>query len=254
MRKVARIRTIGVLATFGALCVPVTGLNAQIVKPLVVDLAATGRGMSQIISVENTSATALPVELTVQELTIKSNETHLTGIDPGEVIVFPPQATIPPGQTQAFRLQYVGYPTLAKSKHYYVTVAQVPVKERAGASGVQVVFNFQVLASVGPRGAKPALRVQSAGIGKDEKTGKPVPVVTMANDSATYGYLSRGKLRVIERDASGREIFRKTFTGPEIAQMVGMGLIGSGQQRQFTLPSVLPLAGGSIDARFTPDS
>ncbi len=253
MRKVDRIRTVGVLATLAALCVPVIGLKAQTVKPLVVDLVTTGRGMSQAISVENTSPNALPVELTVQELIIEAGETNLTGIDPGEVIVFPPQATIQPGQTQSFRLQYVGDPALAKSKHYYVTVAQVPVSGRAGASGVQVVFNFQVLASVGPRGARPTLRVQSAGIGKDE-TGRPVPIVTMANDSATYGYLSRGKLRVIVRNASGREVFRKTFSGPEIGQTVGMGLIGSAQQRQFTLPTVLPPEAGSIEARFTPDS
>jgi fimbrial chaperone protein len=76
----------------------------------------------------------------------------------------------------------------------------------------------------------------------------------MANDSATYGYLSRGKLRVIQKDASGREVFSKTFSGPEIGQMVGMGLIGSGQQRQFILPSALPVETGSIEAKFTPDS
>lgn len=252
MRKVYRIRALGVLATCAALCVSVVGL-AQSVKPLVVDLATTGRGMSQVISVENTSAAALPVELTVQELIIDAGETNLTGIDPGEVIVFPPQATIEPGQTQSFRLQYVGDPALAQSKHYYVTVAQVPVNTRAGASGVQVVFNFQVLVSVGPRGAKPALRVQAVDVGRDE-AGASVPIITMANDSSTYGYLSHGRLRVIARDESGREVFRETFSGPEIGQMVGMGLIGSGQQRQFTLPSALPQEAGSIEARFTPDS
>lgn len=253
MYRIARIRAVGVLAMLVALCVPTIGLKAQTVKPLVVDLATTGRGISQVISVENTSANALPVELTVQELIIEANETILTGVDPGEVIVFPPQATIQPGQTQSFRLQYVGDPALARSKHYYVTVAQVPVTGRAGVSGVQVVFNFQVLASVGPRGARPELRVQTAEIGADE-SGNPAPVVTMANDSATYGYLSRGRLRVIGRDASGREVFRRTYTGPELGQMVGMGLIGSGQQRQFTLPGALPSGTGSIEARFTPDN
>lgn len=253
MRKVARIHAVGIFAMFVALCVPVIGLKAQTVKPLVVDLATTGRGMSQIISVENTSAAPLPVELTVQELIIESNETILTGTDPGEVIVFPPQATIQPGQTQSFRLQYVGDPALARSKHYYVTVAQVPVAGRAGVSGVQVVFNFQVLASVGPRGARPALRVQSAEIGEDE-SGNPASIVTMSNESTTYGYLSRGRLRVIGRDAAGREVFRKTYSGPELGQMVGMGLIGSGQQRQFILPGALPPEARSIEARFTPDS
>lgn len=252
MRKLPRLRAVGALAMAVALCALAVDANAMTVKPLVVDLVTTGRGMNQIISVENTSATALPVALTVQELVIESTGSRMTGKDPGEVIVFPPQATIQPGQTQTFRLQYVGEPVLTGSKHYYVTVAQVPVKDRGGASGVQVVFNFQVLVSVGPRGAKPALRVQSAEIGKDE-AGKPVPVITMVNDSATYGYLSRGKLRVIERDSSGREVFRKTYSGPEIGLLVGMGLVNAGQQRQFVLPSTLPAGAGSVEARFTPD-
>ncbi|MFT7359056.1 fimbria/pilus periplasmic chaperone [Parasphingorhabdus sp.] len=252
MRSFHQISAVGALAALMALCAPLVGAHAQTVKPLVVDLTTTGRGMNQTISVENTSAAPLPVEMTVQELLIDGGETQLTGTDPGDIFVFPPQATIQPGQTQTFRVQYVGDPALANSKHYYVTVAQVPVQSRTGASGVQVVFNFQVLASVGPSGAEPALRVQSAAIGTDE-TGQPVPVITMINDSATYGYLANGKLRIIEKDVSGREIFRRTFSGPEISQTLGMGLISSGQQRVFTLSTILPQEGGVIEARFTPD-
>jgi fimbrial chaperone protein len=208
--------------------------------------------MNQIISVENTSATALPVELSVQELSIEAGETHVMSEAGADIVVFPPQATIQPGQTQTFRIQYVGDPTLAQSKHYYVTVAQVPVAGREGVSGVQVVFNFQVLVNVGPRGVRSALRVLSAEIGRND-AGQPVPIVTLANDSATYGFLSRGSLRIIERDRSGREVFRRTISGPEMGQTVGMGLIHSGQRRQFTLPAALPAEGALIEARYTPD-
>jgi fimbrial chaperone protein len=252
MSNLARLRTVGALSILVALGVPATGVNATTVRPLVIDLVTTGRGMNQIISVENTSATALPVELTVRELSIHAGETRIGGEDPGDIVVFPPQAGIQPGQTQTFRIQYVGDPALARSKHYYVTVAQVPVRGREGESGVQVVFNFQVLVNVGPQGMRPALRVQSAEIGRNE-AGQPVPVVTLANDSATYGFLSRGSLRLIERDRAGREVFRRTLSGPEIGQSVGMGLINSGEQRRFALPSVLPLESGTIEVRYAPD-
>jgi len=252
MLKLAAIRTIGILAMLAALSVPAFDASAMTVMPLAIDLLPTGRGKNQTISVENTSATALPVELSIQELAFEAGETRLTGKDPGDIFVFPPQALIPPGQTQTFRVQYVGDPALAKSKHYYVTVAQVPVPGKPGESGVQVVFNFQVLASVGPRGAKPALRVQSAVIGKND-AGKPVPVVTIANASTTYGFVNRGTLRIIEKDKAGHEVFRRTFSSEEMEQLVGMGLISSGQQRQFALPSVLPLEEGVIEAKFTPN-
>ncbi len=252
MRSLSRTRMIGALALLAAIGVPAIGVDATTVRPLVIDLSTTGRGINQTILVENTSATALPVELLAEEFTIDAGVTHMTGRDPGDLVMFPRQAVIQPGQTQTFRIQYVGDPTLTRSKHYYVTVAQVPVRGRQGESGVQVVFNFQVLVSVGPQSARSALRVQSTGIGRNE-AGQPVPVVTMANDSTTYGYLSRGRLRIIQRNAAGREVFRRTLTGPEIGQSIGMGLINSGQQRQFVLPGVLPIEAGIIEARYTPD-
>ncbi|MES2044425.1 MAG: fimbria/pilus periplasmic chaperone [Pseudomonadota bacterium] len=254
MQRISRFRIIGVtVAMLGMLAAPIYQAEAITVKPLVVDLKTSGRGINQIVSVENTAATAVPVQLTVQELVVESGETHGTGKDPGDLVVFPPQALIQPGQTQTFRVQYVGDPALTRSKHYYITVAQLPVKPKAGESAVQVVFSFQVLVSVGPQGAKPALHVQSTGVSKND-AGKPVPVITVANDSSTYGYLSHGKLRIIEKDAAGREVFRQTLSGPEIQQQLGMGLITSGQERKFTLAGVLPLTEGTIEAKFTPDS
>lgn len=254
MQRTSRFRTVGVtLATLGIFLAPIFQAEAITVKPLVVDLKTSGRGMSKVVSVENTSAVAMPVQLSVQELVVESGVTRASAKDPGDLVVFPTQALIQPGQTQTFRVQYVGDPAITRSKHYYITVAQLPVKPREGASAVQVVFSFQVLASVGPLGAKPALRVQSTSVGKNE-AGKPVAVVTMANDSSTYGYLSRGKLRIVEKDSSGREVFRETLSGPQLEQQLGMGLITSGQGRQFTLGDVLPLADGTIEAKFTPDS
>src|SRR3546814_13905099 len=52
----------------------------------------------------------------------------LTSQDPGDLVVFPAQAVIQHGQSQVFRVQYVGDAELDKSRHYYVTVAQLPVQ------------------------------------------------------------------------------------------------------------------------------
>ena len=113
-------------------------VDAMTVQPVVVDLQTAGRAMSQVITVENTFATPLPVELTVQELELTPTGLKQTGKDPGDLLIFPPQALIAPGQTQTFRVQFVGDPTLAVSKHYYVTVAQLPVKLPEGQSAIQI--------------------------------------------------------------------------------------------------------------------
>lgn len=229
-----------------------TAGTAMTVQPVVIDLKTAGREMSQVVTVENTFANPLPVELTVQELRLTDDGVAATGKDPGDLLVFPPQALIQPGQTQTFRVQYVGDPALAASKHYYITVAQLPVKLPEGQSAIQILYNFQVLASVSPSGAKPQLEVKSAQVVKDAN-GKPVAMLTVGNNSPVHGYLSANKVRLVEKDAAGKEQFKRTLSGPEIQQTVGFGLIGAGQTRKVTIPVVLPSADGVVEASITPE-
>jgi fimbrial chaperone protein len=125
------------------------------------------------------------------------------------------------------------------------------VKLPEGQSAIQILYNFQVLVSVAPQGAKPNLQVASAAVGKND-AGKSVPVVTLTNDSPAHAYLSDGRLRIIQRDGAGKEVFRQTMSGPEIQQTIGFGLVGAGQTRKVSIPVELPQEGGSIDAQFTP--
>lgn len=241
-----------VVAVAIAAAVSVTAY-AMVVQPVVIDLTTSGRTMSQVITVENTFDKPLPVEMRIEGLDLTPDGVNATGKDPGELSVFPPQALIQPGQRQSFRVQYVGDPALARSKHYFVTAAQLPVQTNDTQSNVQLLYNFQVLVSVSPDGAKPALSIASAEIGKDAE-GNPVPVIAVANASAAHGYLSRGRVRVIQFAPDGKEIFRKEISGPELQQTLGYGLIGGGQTRRTTLPIRLPQPGGRIEAQFTPDS
>ncbi|MES2339625.1 MAG: fimbria/pilus periplasmic chaperone [Pseudomonadota bacterium] len=239
------------LALLANLCA--TPAWAMTVQPVVIDLTVSGRGMSQVVTVENTFSTPLPVELRVQDLEFDENGVKGTGKDSGDLLIFPPQALIQPGQTQSFRVQYVGDPDLKASKHYYITVAQLPVKLPEGQSAIQILYNFQVLVSVTPANAKPAIAITAAEVGKNAD-GKPVPVLTLNNPSAAHGYLSSGRLRIVQTDASGKEVFRRTLSGPEVQQTIGFGLVGANQTRRMSLPILLPVDGGKVDASFTPDN
>jgi P pilus assembly chaperone PapD len=238
---------------FCAALLPVQAAFAMTVQPVVIDLQTAGRQMSTVVTVENTFATPLPVELTVQELELTPEGVKQTGKDPGDLMVFPPQAIIEPGQTQTFRIQYVGDPALAKSKHYYVTVAQLPVKLPEGQSAIQILYNFQVLVSIAPAGIKPQISVQSATIGKNS-AGKPVPILTVNNESTAHGYLANGRLRIVQKDAGGKPVFSKTLSGAEIQQSMGFGLIGGGQVRRVAVPVELPSAEGTVEASFMLDN
>jgi P pilus assembly chaperone PapD len=232
-----------------ALLAPSAAL-AMTVQPVVLNLSPGGRNMTQVLTVTNTFSYALAVELRVEELVVDAAGVRSTNKDPGDLVVFPPTALIQPGQTQTFRVQYVGDPRLAKSKHYYVSVAQLPVKQQQGQSAVQVLYNFQVLASVSPTGAKPAIKVDSAAV---ERTGdgKFVPAITFSNAAVAHGFLADGKIRVVQKDTTGKEIFRREFTAPEVQQVIGYGLMAAGQVRKVTLPVELPSSGGTIEAQYT---
>ena len=248
-----KLRLKHALTMFCAAIAPVQVAQAMTVQPVVIDLQTAGRQMSTVITVENTFATQLPVELSVQELELTPDGVKQTGNDPGDLMIVPPQTIIEPGQTQTFRLQYVGDPALAKSKHYYVTVAQLPVKLPEGQSAIQILYNFQVLVSVTPAGAKPQITVQSAEIGKNA-AGQPIAVLTVANDSAAHGYLANGRLRVVQKDAAGKQLFAKNLSGAEIQQSMGFGLIGGGQVRKVSVPVELPSTEGSVEASFSLDN
>ena len=248
-RRSLIVGIMALLVTFGISA----ALYAMTVQPVVLDLTTSGRGMSQAIIVENTFDRPLPVELRIETLELTADGVAPTGKDSGELAVFPPQALIEPGQRQSFRVQYVGEPDITRSKHFFVTVAQLPVQRADGTSNIQLLYNFQVLVSVAPEGATPSLAIAGAEIARNAD-GAPVPVISVANATAAHGYLSRGRLRIVQYDAAGKEVFRKQFSGPELQQTIGYGLIGGGQTRRMTLPVILPQSDGRVEAQFTPDA
>jgi P pilus assembly chaperone PapD len=240
-----------ILALAAASAVAIAPASATTVQPIVFDLNSVGNGTSHTITVENTNADRLPVEIRVESLAFGEDGVRTEGLSK-DLAVFPAQAVIESGRTQTFRVQWAGGP-IDLSKSYYVTVVQAPVTLPKGESAIQVLYNFQVLVSVMPPRAKPNLTVESASIGRGAD-GNPAPVVVVHNDSAAHAYLSRGTLSLVERDAQGKTVFERTLAPSEIQQTLGYGLVGPGQRRSLVLPISLPTGSGSLEARFLPST
>lgn len=240
------LKRVGIWAAAVAMCLVPLVSSAMSVQPVVIDMTTTGRTATATVTVENSFTTPLPVELTVQELTFNEDGVVPTGVDPGDLLVFPPQAIIPPGGTQSFRLQWVGDPEIARSKHYYVTVAQLPVQLAEGQSGIQILYNFQTVVSVAAPGKQSQLSVISAATANvDERIGVSVVI---RNDGETYDYLSRRRVTITMKDSTNAKIFERTLPGAEIQQVVGFGLIGPETQRRLFIPLDLPQSNGAIVA------
>lgn len=220
--------------------------HATTVSPMVVDLQSTGRGVVANISVDNTGDKPVPIEIALAALDPTNTGLTAGAASTEDLLVMPPSALIPPGRSQSFRVQWIGDPVPPSSKHYYVSINQLPVKLPEGQSSVQIVYNIQVLVNVGTTNGKPALTLQSAAI--TDKDGKPSPSITVSNSGTTYGYLSQHSLRLVETDAAGKELFNRTISGNEFQQLVGYGLVATGQTRTLVLPVELPSRTGKLTA------
>jgi fimbrial chaperone protein len=239
-------------ASMSVLCGMANYAQAMTVQPVIVDLVPGGRQSTALISVENTGTEPLPVELRVAEAKLDVTGVSVSDVPSEDLIIFPPQAIIPAGGTQSFRVQYVGDPALAKSRHYYITVAQLPVQLPEGTSAIQIVYNFNVIVSVGAAGQRAQISVVSADIAKNDAD-KPVVAFTVNNAGNNYDYLINGRLRFVQKNAAGTEIFRKTMNGQEIQQAIGFGLVGPEVTRRIVTSIELPSSEGSLNVEFTAD-
>lgn len=227
----------------------VSAVIAMTVQPVVVDLKMVGREASAPIRVENNGPTPLPVEVRIVETEFTADSVGASDRVSEDVVAFPPQAIIPPGETQVFRLQYLGEQS-EKSRHYYAEVSQLPVELPEGQSAIQILYNFQVMVNVASALASPpALTIENPAIVQNAE-GKNVIAFTVKNTGTNYGYLSTGRVTFIHRDASGRETLRRVLSSNDIQQMIGFGLIGPETSRRFVSPIEVESAGGVAEVQF----
>jgi len=239
----------GIAAALSLLVVGVVA--AMTVQPVVVDMRMSGREMSAAVRVENNGPNPLPVEVRIVETDFGPDTVRASDRLSDDVIAFPPQSIIPPGETQVFRLQYVGDPASEQSKHYYAEVAQLPVQLPEGQSAIQILYNFQVMVNVASVTAGPAqLSIESSEIVQNEE-GKNFAAFTVRNAGMNYGYLSTGQLTIKHRDAAGQETVSRTLTSNDIQQMIGFGLVGPGMTRRFTSPVEIGSADGLVETTLT---
>lgn len=230
----AMVTALGLAAAAG----PARALS---VTPIQVEMLSAGGPRAQV-TVTNDAKEPLPVEIGLEKLALDENGSRKTSKAGDSFLVFPPQALIPPGGSQVFRLQWVGEPEIAESQSFLMSVNQVPVKMPKGQTAVQIVMSFGVIVNVAPPKGSPTLKVVGTGVTADKKTGKRHPTVTLENASRVHALLPDGTLRI----AGGG--WSHTFSPRELGEKVGIGLVQPGKKRKFVLPVDVPANVASVEA------
>lgn len=227
LRLIAAIAGIAMLATPHA----ATALTVSPVQVEITSVGKTGRGQ---FTVTNESQAPIPIEITVQKMTLGETGERTYSKAPDNLLILPAQVLIAPGASQVFRLQWVGDPMLQESHSFMVNVNQIPVKLQGNTSAVQVVMSLGVNVNVAPPQGAPSLRIVSTGVTTDAKTGKRHPTVTVENPTKIHALLPQSTIRF----SSGA--WSHTANGDWIGDRVGIGLVQPGRKRRFTLPVDLP--------------
>ncbi len=198
--------------------------EAYEVTPMIYELTPSGRGAAINLQVSNTAAAPLAVELQAELRSFDARGQESRAPADADFVLFPPQAIILPGKTQAVRVHYVGDAALARTNMYVITVRQVPIALQSAESGVQFLFNFSTLALVSPAQAR--ANVVVAGIEQDAETLR----LTLENTGDRYANLARASLTL----AAGQA--RHTLTGEEWQRLIGTTWLLPGAQRVVELP------------------
>ncbi|MEQ1754255.1 MAG: fimbria/pilus periplasmic chaperone [Micropepsaceae bacterium] len=223
-----------------ALVLTLVGIaDAYQVSPMIYDMQPSGQGASAVIRVNNTNSSPITIEMVAEKRLF--DEAGKESREPADqdFVLFPPQAIVQPGATQAVRIQYVGQQKLDQSSTYTVTVKQVPVQlPNDGKSGVQFVFNFSTVANIVPAGAKASVEATSV-----EATGKTLKV-TLHNSGNKYANLALSSL-----DISGGS-FTKTIKDEAWKKALGTSWILPGGSRIVEVPKPDKAPSTGLSAKF----
>jgi fimbrial chaperone protein len=241
-----RSRILSALLACTMALTPLSVVEAMSVTPIVIDMGSIGRDGRSQISVTNTAAGDIPVAISVSEATVSpTGEVTTTPVE-DLFVIFPAQAQIKPGATQRFRIQWAGEPDLPKSRTFIFSVAQQPVALPGGVSGIQVLYNFEVILSVAPPRQRATMTISNAAFETVDGTRRAA--LTMVNPGNIHAYLSGARVQLEAKDASGKQVWTKTLQPEEFAQAIGVGLVQPGSTRRFILPIDLPEGGETITA------
>jgi fimbrial chaperone protein len=207
--------------------------HAMTVAPMQVEMVSIGKGSRAQVSVVNNSSQPLPIEAVIQRMTVDEQGRSKASKADGEFLVMPPQALIPPGATQNFRVQWLGDPTMAESQSFLLFMNQIPVKLPQGQTGVQVVMSMGVMINVAPAQGVPNMKVVSTGVTTD-KAGKRFPTLTVENTSQVHALMQKASIKL----ASGS--WSQTLPAGSMSDRIGIGLVQPGKRRTFMLPVELP--------------
>lgn len=201
--------------------------SAHRVEPIRFELAPSGTGAQTTMLVTNTRSSPITIEAVPQKLDINEQGAETLTSAEDDFLIFPPQAIIEPGKAQAFRIRYIGNPSLDRAHAYRIGMNQLPVDTRKeGESGMSVLVNFATLANIVPPGAKAELSVSDVSAAPEGRW-----QLTVRNAGSNYARLSSS---VVDLQSGDK---RRQYTSDDTRGWFSHNLVLPGNSLVVTIPA-----------------
>lgn len=188
-----------------------------------IELPKNGSGISVIV--RNPRKVELPVSMEIFERFVDEDGSERREPADEQFLIFPPQAVIPPGGTQAIRVQWLFAPPKT-SRSFTLYATEIPV-DLSDSNKSQVQTLLRMGASVHVAAAVTQAKPVLIGAAPNERGVS----VTLANEGDRFYYID-----TVVLDFAGKRI-----TGIDLANAAGRTLVPPGGRRTFTVADVTGL-------------
>lgn len=229
------------LACAALALVPMSG-SAYDLKPMVIELRASGSGSSSGMTVTNTHDVPIAIEVTVHRREQQPDGTDKLVLETKDVIVNPPQMVIQPGASQSIRVQWVGTPNPEKELAYRIVTEQLPIRltqvqRNDKTAELTMKYRYEAALYIQPRNVKPSARLERAEVVSEG--GTPMLRLTLISDGTSRAILNAPKIKL---SGSGGQF---TIEGEQAAPLQGLNIL-PGATRVVSLPAPAGLAPGQL--------
>lgn len=216
---------------------------ALLVRPIIIDLTASGTSANGQIEVVNDRNKPMAIEVKVNSFTLPERGDLVLGPDAAkDFLIFPAIAQLPPGGRQVFRVRYIGDPAIAQSKLYMFSSSELPVSEAAAGdkARIEVLYAISSVVAVRPPRTTAAISVAAVerSVGPDKQPGIRI---TFQNKGVSHGYVGS---TVLDLNSGS---WRKSIAADATGKAFGLGLVPANARRSLFIPVADVPASGAIN-------
>lgn len=236
---------------FLLLLVPVVGLfsvaaSAYDLQPIVIQMTPAGAGSSQTMTITNTHQVPIAIEVKAYKREQRPDGTDELTLDEEDLIIFPPQMVIAAGQSQTFKVQWVGDGAPERELAYRIVTTQLPIKfdtpEVDGRSAdLAVNYRYEAALYIMPPGVEPLAELLSARTVMAADGTKQIEL-EIASIGSMRAIIEQPSLQVTT--ASGQAL---TLDGDAILPLVGLNIL-PGNTRVIRIAAPDGIGDGPITA------